>query len=267
MRAWLAGLCALLGWLGPATAAHAEPPLRIAAASDLRVALPRVLAAFEEGRARGVRVTYGSSGKLHTQIVHGAPYDVFLSADAGLVDDLVRRGLARGGARVAVGEGRLVLWARDDSPVRPAAGLAGLLAVPGARLAIAHPDHAPYGRAAREALRHARAWDGLQGKVVRAENVAQAAQLAATGAVAAALIARPLLQEPGLARGSSWQVPPAWHRPLRQEAVALQRSRGPVAQALIAFLACARGQAICQAAGLAPPALPPGRGMMPGGIR
>jgi molybdate transport system substrate-binding protein len=267
MKARLVGLVMLTWTQGLSAEAREEPVLRIAAASDMRVVLPKLLNAFEEGRVRGLKVTYGSSGKLHTQIVQGAPYDVFLSADGALVDDLVGRGLARADTRAALGEGRLVLWSRPDGPVKPSAGLAGLLTVPGLRLAIAHPDHAPYGRAAREALRRAGAWQGLEQRIVRAENVAQAALLAASGAASAALIARPLLQEPTLARGRTWQVPPAWHPTLRQEAVSLTRSTTPLAGALVRFVACARGQAICQAAGLAPVTELPRRGKMPGGIR
>jgi molybdate transport system substrate-binding protein len=267
MRAWLAWGFLLTSTQCLSAEAQEEPVLRIAAASDMRVVLPRLLNAFEDGRVRGLKVTYGSSGKLHTQIVQGAPYDVFFSADGALVDDLVGRGLARADTRAALGEGRLVLWCRPEASVKPSAGLAGLLTVPGLRLAIAHPDHAPFGRAAREALRRAGAWQRLEKRIVRAENVAQAAQLAASGAASAALIARPLLQEPALAQGRTWQVPPAWHPTLRQEAVSLTRSAMPLAGELVRFVACARGQAICQAAGLAPLTEPPRRGKMPGGIR
>jgi molybdate transport system substrate-binding protein len=258
--------CAVVATACLTAEARETPSLLIAAASDLRVALPRLLEATDTGR-RGFSVTYGSSGKLHTQIVQGAPYDVFISADGSLVDDLVRRGLARDESRTALGEGRLVLWCRPEAPLQPSTGLQGLLAVPGLRLAIAHPDHAPYGRAARAALQHAGVWQPLSGRVVRAENVAQAARLAATGAVTAAVIARSLLAEPALSRGRTWQVPPNWHPALRQEAVCLTRSTSPEALALVRFIACARGQAIFQAAGLAPLTEPPRHGKMQGGIR
>lgn len=266
MRRLLVAL--LLGGLAAQpVAAREAPTLRIAAASDLRYALPKLLAAFDEGRRASLSTTFGSSGKLHTQIGQGAPYDLYCTADARLIDALVASGRARAETRTVLGEGRLVLWSRPGARVDPARGLAGLAAVPGLRLAIANPDHAPYGRAAREALQHAGAWGQPRARIVQAENVAQAAQFAASGAASAALIARPLLQEPALAAGRYWQVPATWHGPLVQEAVVLTRCREPLALRLIAFFACARGQAILQEAGLAPVTARPGRGTIPGGIR
>jgi molybdate transport system substrate-binding protein len=225
--------------------AWAAPEMRLAAASDLRAVLPGLLEAFKTE----ARVTYGSSGKLATQIVQGAPFDVFLSADQAPVELLVARGLVVPGSRTPYAIGVVMLWTRNPGAPEKQDWQKVLRQAPGVRVAIAHPEHAPYGRAAFEALQEA----GLHPRVVRAENVALAAQMAASGQVAYALTARSLLSLPQLATGMYWELPPEAHAPLVQEAVVLTRRQGPAALNFVRFLQQATAQRLLAAAGFRPP--------------
>ena len=151
---WLASLALVVLGTAPAVAAD----LTIAAASDLRFALDEVLAPFRQAHpGRTVDVVYGASGKLSTQIRHGAPFDVFLSADVAFPRALQAEGLTAGPVQLYA-VGRLVLWSRDAATGRRT--LADLAADPAVRkFAIANPRHAPYGQRAVEALQHAGVWD------------------------------------------------------------------------------------------------------------
>jgi molybdate transport system substrate-binding protein len=213
-----------LGWGGARVATAAE--VRVAAASDLKFALDDLVAAFRRDTGLSVQPVYGSSGQLTRQVEQGAPFELFLSADEEFVFRLVDRQLTRDrGALYA--EGRLVLFVPRGSPVEVAADLSGVRSALAAgtleRFAIANPEHAPYGRAAEQALRHAGLWDALQGRLVLGENVSQAAQFAASGNAGAGLIAYSLALAPTFRDRGEWVlVDAAWHRPLRQRMVLLR---------------------------------------------
>src|SRR5262252_5982097 len=126
----------------------AAQPLRIAAASDLQAALPNIAAAFEKDTGHKVAVTFGSSGNFFTQLQNGAPFDVFLSADIAYPRQLERDGQGEKGSLSAYATGRIVLWTRNESAIDLTPGLV-VLTDPAVRtIAIANPEHAPYGRAA-----------------------------------------------------------------------------------------------------------------------
>lgn len=226
--------------------AAADAPA-IAAASDLSAALPEVAAAFQARTGQTVRLTFGSSGNFTQQIRNGAPFEVFLSADEAYVDDLAKAGRTEGaGALYAIG--RLGLFAPQGSTVRVDPALKGLAAAIQAgrvrKFAIANPEHAPYGRAAREALQHAGLWAGLQGRLVLGENVSQATQFAISGGADAGMIPLSLaLTAPVKAAGAFALVPADWHRPLRQRGV-LIKDAGPAARAFFAFLQGREARAI-----------------------
>lgn len=206
-----------------ASVAHAEP--LVAAASDLQFALEEIVADYRRASGRGVRVSYGSSGHFTRQIEQGAPYELFLSADEAYVERLVARKLTRGtGARYATG--RLVLYAPSASPLGRPPGFDLLAARARAgslgRFAIANPEHAPYGRAAAETLRHLELWDAVRPRLVIGENAAQAARYASSGDAEGGLIPLSLALGPELvARGSHTVIPASWHAPLRQRMVLL----------------------------------------------
>ena len=251
-RLLAAALAAILLAALPAAAAPG-----IAAASDLKFALDEIARGWSRETGRSVRITYGSSGNFRRQIAEGAPFELFLSADESYVLALAREGrLEDEGALYAVG--RLVLFAPPGSPVDPARGLEGLaqLARAGAvaKLAIANPAHAPYGRAARQALESAGAWKMLEGRLVLGENVSQAAQFAASGDATAGLFAYSLAFSPAIAsRGRFALVPESAHAPLRQR-MALVKGAGEDARAFYRHLQEPAARGIFARYGFAPPA-------------
>jgi len=208
-------------------AASTTPPL-VAAASDLQFALDEIVARFQRDTGIAPRVTYGSSGNFTRQIEQGAPFDLFLSADEAYVDRLAARGLTRGdGALYAIG--RIVLFAPHGSPLEPDPRLENLAARlasgESGRLAIANPEHAPYGRAAEQAMRSLGVWEAVQPKLLLGENVAQAAQFASSGNADGGIIAYSLALAPALReRGRFALLPETLHAPLRQRMVLLKRA-------------------------------------------
>ncbi len=240
------------GWTATGT-----PALTVAAASDLRwfgEDLKQALAG--SAGAADVQFIYGASGKLSTQLRHGAPFDVFLSADVEYAQQLFDEGLCLG-PPTAYAQGRLALVSRDKGLLSP--DLGALVRDPRVqRLAIANPEHAPYGRRAKEALMHLGVWNVAGPKLVLGDNVAQALQFVDSGAAQAGLVAGSLLMAPALhGRLFSLPVPAAWHAPLNQAAVVMKRATAaarPKAVELIAYLLSERGQALLQRHGFAAPA-------------
>ena len=245
MTRFLAAIIAPLALGLLSAAANAAPG--VAAASDLKFALDEIARAYTRETGKAVRIAYGSSGNFRRQIAEGAPFELFLSADESYVHALAKEGrLEDEGTLYAIG--RLVLFAPQDSPVDPGMGLSGLanLAREGrvARLAIANPAHAPYGRAARQALEHAGAWKDLEGRLVLGENVSQAAQFAASGNATAGIFAHSLAFSPAVSgRGRFALVPDSAHAPLRQR-MALVKGAGAEARAFHDFLQGAAARAI-----------------------
>ena len=229
-------------------AAPANPPAPlVAAASDLQFALDEIVARFGRETAIAPRVSYGSSGNLARQIEQGAPFELFLSADEAFVDRLAARGLTRGGGELYA-IGRIVLFAPRGSPLTPDPELADLarrLATGAAgRLAIANPEHAPYGRAAEQALRALGLWAAVQPQLLLGENVAQAAQFASSGNADGGIIAYSLALTPALReRGTFALLPESLHAPLRQRMVLLERA-SPGAERLYEYLRSQAGRAI-----------------------
>ncbi len=220
--------------------AHAhgrEQFARIAAASDLKFALPPIVARFEREASATVAVTYGSSGNLARQIQQGAPFEQFLSADEALVHRLVESGHARD-AGFIYAVGHLALYVSSRSQLRADQKLEGLQQdwATVQKFAIANPDHAPYGRAAREALESLGLWTLVRPKIVLGENATQAAQFVSTGAAQAGLVPLSLARAPELARvGRHVALPVSLHQPLRQRA-ALMKNAGATAVDFHRFL-------------------------------
>jgi len=252
---------ALLAPLLAAGAAVAEPPRRtitVAAAADLKFALDEVIAAYRtRAPAVEVRVAYGSSGSFFAQLSHGAPFDLFLSADATYPRRLAGAGLAARERIFPYATGRLAVWVPRASPLDlERLGLAALLDPSVRRIAIANPEHAPYGRAAEAALRSGGLLDRLRPRLVLGENVSQAAQFVQSGNADAGLVALSLTRAPILQReGRAWEVPPPAYPRLDQAGVVLASSREPeAAGAFAAFLTGPEGRAILARWGFDPPA-------------
>lgn len=197
--------------------------LRVAAAADLQPVMPVLAAAYEKKTGVKLLVSYGSSGSLVTQITNGAPFDVFFGADYVFPERLVAAGLTDGTAPAPYARGTLVLWARQDSPVQPISG--DTLSNPKlTALAIADPDHAPYGRAAVSALERLKLYESLKSRLRVAENVAQAGQFAATGNAQAGLISLTLATSGEFKTMGTYVVVPPVYPEIRQCAVVMKRS-------------------------------------------
>lgn len=228
-------------------AAKAGAAVLVAAAADLKFALPAVATAYEAETGKSVKLTFGSSGQLAAQIANGAPFEVFLSADEGLVAGLVANGVTRDAGHLYA-LGPVALYVPEGSPVTPDENLAGLKAALAVgrlgKFAIANPEHAPYGRAARDALQKAGIWETIQPHLVLGENVSQALQFAETGGANGALIAAPLVEAPEFTgKGQHVRVSKALVAPLRQRLVVL-KAAGQDASEFAAFIMSDKGRAI-----------------------
>lgn len=239
-----------------ATGLGAAQPLRIAAAADLKWALADLKVAFEHQQPEvEVQVSFGSSGNFYAQLSNRAPFDVFLSADRSYAEKLAAAGCGTPEGVFTYAVGRIVLWAPKGSPIEPSQGLPGLKGPRLKRLAMANPAHAPYGRAAEAALRKTGLWEGLQGKLVLGENIAQAAQFAQSGAADAGILALSLALAPELqAQGRYQLISDESHPPLIQGGLILAWAKAPsAAQAFRSFLVGPEGQAILQRWGFQKP--------------
>ncbi len=229
-------LALLLSWL-PLPGGAAEVPL-VAAAADLQYALAEISDAFARATGNSVKLALGSSGNLARQIMQGAPFELFFSADESYIRLLAERSMTLdGGALYAIG--RLALFVPKGSPMKADPGMNDLAAAVDdgrlRKLALANPEHAPYGRAARAALMRRGLWEKLQARLVLGENVTQTAQFALSGSVEAALVAYSLAISDVMKRGGAFAlVPEEWHPPLRQRMV-LMRGAGDSARRFYAF--------------------------------
>lgn len=240
---------------GQGPGAAAEIPA-VAAAADLAFALPEVAEAFRAETGNTVKLSFGSSGNFARQIAGGAPFELFLSADELYVERLRESGKTLdAGSLYALG--RIVLFVPRGSPIRADSDLSDLArALDDGRvkkLAIANPEHAPYGRAAREVLQAAGLWDRTRDRLVLGENASQAAQFAASGSAQAGIIPLSLAVAPAMAgRGSHALIPEDRHRPLRQRMV-LMRGAGREARAFYDFLRGPKSRAILESYGFVIP--------------
>jgi molybdate transport system substrate-binding protein len=212
--------------------------LRVAAASDLQSVLPAITQQFERQTGVRVQMTFGSSGTLFSQMKNGAPFDLFFSADLIYPQQLEAAGLAEPDTLYQYAVGRLVVWVRRDSALDVTRGLQ-LLADPRVkRVAVANPDHAPYGRAALAALEHEGLAATVRPKLVLGENISQAAQFVQSGNAEAGVLALSLALSPALRDiGQYREIPADFHPPLQQGVIIIKASRQKeAARRLVAFL-------------------------------
>jgi len=193
--------------------------VRVAAASNFRDTLKEIAALFERQAGIEVVLIFGSTGKHYAQLLNGAPYDLFFAADAERPRKLEQQGVALPGRRYTYAIGRLALW----DPEAQSAGSVQARIVSGdyRRLAIANPELAPYGRAAKQALLALGLWDAASRHVVTGENVAQAYQFTASGNADLGFVARAQLERSASTPGSWWLVPSSHHDPIEQQVVQL----------------------------------------------
>ena len=214
----------------------------VAVAANFATTLERLVERFESTSEHAIRTVPGSTGKLYTQIVHGAPFDVFLAADTERPDRLIADGLAHKKDRIPYAIGRLVLWSATDTPSE-ALLRGGTIS----RLAIANPALAPYGAAAMDVLTHYDLTGTRAPALAMGENAAQTMAMLATGNIDHGLV--PLSMASAFDQ-KVWTIPAATHSPIRQDAVLLMRARdNPAAHAFFAFLQSDAARAIIAADG------------------
>ena len=224
--------------------AHAGEKITIAAAADLKFALDEIVVLFSKAHPAGqIETIYGSSGKFQAQIRQGAPFDLYFSADIAYPRALKEEGLAASEVQ-PYAVGRIVLWSlsRDASKMM----LADFAGPAIRKIAIANPQHAPYGKRAEEALKAAGVWKEAEPKLVYGENVAQAAQFVQSGNAQAGIIALSLALSPKLAKQGGYAlIPDNLHRPLEQGFIVTRRAAAnPLAQAFARFMAGQEARAV-----------------------
>jgi len=244
----------LLGFFNtPAMAT--EVPV-IAAASDLKFALEDIAQQFTKDTGLSLKLSFGSSGNFFRQISQGAPFELFMSADEQYVFDLAKHGLTVDqGSLYAIG--RLVLFASKDSQLVPDTELKGLndTLQKGQikRFAIANPEHAPYGRAAKDVLIAAGLWNDIKPHLVLGENISQAAQFAVSGAAQGGIFAYSLALSPKIKeQGSFVLLPETLHQPLRQSMVLLKQA-GETARTFYNYLQQSKARALFEQYGFVLP--------------
>ena len=196
--------------------------LRVAAAADLQFVMPDLAAQFEKRTGTKVNITYGSSGNFYSQLQNGAPFDLFFSADIDYPRKLEASGLAEPGTLYEYAAGRIAIWMPADISVDVARqGWNALLDSAVQKVAIANPEHAPYGRAAVAALKKAGIYEQVRAKLVYGENISQAAQFVQSGNAQAGIVAMSLALSPGMKDGKRWEIPAEMHPPINQAAIVL----------------------------------------------
>ncbi len=241
-------------FLGPSDAIAGD--LTVAAAADLSLVLQPIVNNFQRQTGNTVRLSFGSSGDFFNQIQNGAPYDVFLSADLGYPQKLVKLGFADAGSLQTYAVGRLVLWVPRDSRLDlERQGMQALLDPSVHKIAIANPQHAPYGRAAVAALRHSGLYDKLGGRLVLGENIGQAAQFAESGNAQVGILALAHVVAPSVQKlGRYWLVPTDSYPALEQGVVVISRSTNKtLAAEFLKYLAAPESQAIFRQFGFVTP--------------
>ncbi|MCX8104094.1 MAG: molybdate ABC transporter substrate-binding protein [Candidatus Bipolaricaulota bacterium] len=231
----------------------AEPTLRVAAAADLKFALDELIEVFQRQHPQvSVAVSYGSSGSFFAQLSQRAPFDIFFSADMDYPRKLMEQGLALPETEFLYAIGRIVLWVVKDSSLSvETLGVQALLDPTVKKIALANPQHAPYGRAAETALKSLGVYNAVREKFVFGENVAQAAQFVQSGAAQVGVIALSLALAPPLREhGRFWELPPESYPKMEQGGVILRWARDRAsAQLLRAFALSTQGRALLKSYG------------------
>ncbi|MBL8445838.1 MAG: molybdate ABC transporter substrate-binding protein [Zoogloeaceae bacterium] len=223
--------------------------VQVAAAANFTTPMQKIAAEFERESGHKVLLSFGATGKFYAQIRNGAPFQILLAADEATPAKLEQEGAAVAGSRFTYAVGKLVLWSARSGMVDPR----GEVLKRGGfdHLAIANPRLAPYGMAALESMKAMGVYESLEGKLVQAENIAQAYQFVASENALLGFVALSQVMEGGVLKGgSAWIVPASLHAPIHQDAVLLTTGQGnPAAVALLRYLQGAKARSIIQAYG------------------
>jgi molybdate transport system substrate-binding protein len=251
--------CVVVFLILVATHLCAAQEITVAAASDLQFAFHEVGERFEKDTGKHVKMTFGSSGNFFAQIQNGAPFDVFFSADIDYPKRLDTAGLVEPGTFYPYAKGKLVLWVPSQSKLDLARGLQVLLDPSIQKIAIANPEHAPYGRAAVAALRQENLYDKVSAKFVLGENISQTATFVVSGNADVGLLALSLALAPSLKeKGRYVEVPGADYPAIEQAAVVLKSSPNKdIARQFVDFVKTPAIQDLLRSYGFSVPGGPP----------
>lgn len=231
----------------------AQETILIAAASDLKFALDSVIAAFNKDHVGKIETSYGSSGKFHEQILHGAPFDLFFSADISYPAKLKEENMTSSEV-YAYAKGRIVLWSKSVNPA--VQGMLTLKISTLKKIAIANPMHAPYGKRAMESIAFYNLTTLVTPRVVYGENIAQTAQFVSSGAADIGIIALSLALSPTMQKehGHYFLIPEESHQPLVQGMVVTKHGKGnKLAQSFFAYVKGEKAGAILKHFGFSKP--------------
>lgn len=229
--------------------------VNVAAAADLKFAMAELAAQFEKASGAKLDVTYGSSGNFLTQIENGAPFDLFFSADSEYPKKLEAAGLAEPGTLREYAVGRIVIWTPSDNEINAAIdGWKCLLAQRVKKIAIANPEHAPYGRAAVAAIKKAGIYEQVKDKLIYGENISQAAEFVQSGNAQAGIVALSLALSPAMKNGNRWEIPADSYPPIKQAVILLKASKNKDAsRRFLEFVGGPQGREILQRFGFSVP--------------
>jgi molybdate transport system substrate-binding protein len=244
-------IAALLVFLPSCTTTPSNPiELTVAAAADLTPAFEEVGKEFQATEKIKVVFNFGSSGMLARQIENGAPIDLFASANVDYVNQLEQKGLIVPDTKRLYARGRITLWTLKDSPLQIET-ITDLTRPEVKRIAIANPEHAPYGMAARDALQRSGIWEAVKPKLVYGENIRQTLQYAQSGNVEVAIVALSLSMQ---SDGRSVLIPEGLHKPLDQGLAVIKGTKNEQAARKFAdFILDSKGQAIMKRYGFTLP--------------
>ncbi|MDA7087506.1 molybdate ABC transporter substrate-binding protein [Pseudomonas sp. SA3-5] len=223
--------------------------VQVAVAANFTAPIQAIAPAFAKATGHTLVAAFGATGQLYAQIEHGAPFEVFLAADASTPAKLESAGLGVAGSRFTYAIGRLVLWSARADYLDGSAAV--LKANQFQHLAIANPKAAPYGLAASQVLAKLGLSAALQSKLVEGQSITQTLQFVSTGNAELGFVALSQVYQGGrLSRGSAWVVPDDLHGPIKQDALLLKKGEhNPAASALIEYLQGPQAAAIIQSFG------------------
>jgi molybdate transport system substrate-binding protein len=229
--------------------------VKVAAAADLKFAMTELAVQFEKQSGAKLDVTYGSSGNFLTQIQNGAPFDLFFSAESEYPKKLEAAGLTEPGTLREYAVGHIVIWIPSDSQINAAKdGWKSLLDQRVKKIAIANPEHAPYGRAAVAATKKAGIYEQVKDKLVYGENISQAAEFVQSGNAQAGIVALSLTMSPAMKNGNKWEIPADSYPPIKQAVVLLKASRNKdAARRFLDFVSGPQGREVLQRFGFTVP--------------
>ena len=235
--------CAFVVALGIASPGIQADELSVAVAANFTDATRDIVPLFEKATGHTVKVSFGSTGKLFSQIENGAPFEVFLAADSKRPKKAENEGLAKKGSRFTYAIGKLALWSPRADTFSDAETF--LKKAQFKRAAIANPKTAPYGLAAQQVMEHLGVWNILQPKLVRGDSIAQTFQFAATGNAEVGFVALSQVKSWKDGQGSVWEIPQGYYAPIEQQAVLLKKGEdSAAAKAFLNFLKSDEARAV-----------------------